>query len=273
MPDISVIIPCFNQGHFLHEAIDSVLNQTFQKFEIIIVNDGSNDPRTIEIIGKLNHPKIKVLHTPNKGLSAARNNGIREAQADIILPLDSDDKIESTYLQKANAVMKQRDDIGIVTCNAKFFGAKRGNWKLKDYSERTILFENVIFCTSFFYRKDWETVKGYNSNMRYGWEDWDLWLSIISLKKAVYRIPEFLFMYRIGKKSMVHRMSDEQKSEMFNQLFKNHEEFYRAHIADLFNEVNRLQKEYSRPLLDRLIKDKFQHPFKTLKNTFRINLP
>jgi glycosyltransferase involved in cell wall biosynthesis len=266
MPDVSVIIPCFNHGHYIHDAIDSVLNQTFQNFEIIVVNDGSTDPQTNEILKKIQHPKIKVLHTSNQGLASARNNGIREAQAPIILPLDSDDKIDSSYLRKACDTMKERYDIGIVTCNASFFGAKAGNWILHDYSEKKILFENVIFSASFFWRHDWEKVKGYNPNMTSGWEDWDFWLSIISLNRAVFRIPECLFRYRIHSKSMVHRMSDSDKAAMHARLFLNHEDYFKQHLEAFFDELHHLQNTCNRSLIDRFINDKFMHPFQTINN-------
>lgn len=206
MPDVSVIIPCFNHGQYIHEAIESVLNQTYNNFEIIVVNDGSTEQRTIDIINKINHPKIKVIHTSNQGLASARNNGIREAQAEIILPLDSDDKIMPTYVKKALKIFGDDPSMGIVYCYAELFGEKLGKWILPEYSLKGILFHNLFFCSAFFWRHDWEKAKGFNPNMKYGWEDWDLWLSIISFGKKVYRIPESLFSYRVRKKSMVHLM-------------------------------------------------------------------
>ena len=93
MPKVSVIIPCYNQGACLEEAVDSVLAQTFQDFEILVVNDGSTDEATIRMLGKYERPKTRVIHTDNQGLAMARNNGIREARGAYILPLDADDKI------------------------------------------------------------------------------------------------------------------------------------------------------------------------------------
>lgn len=266
MPDVSVIIPCFNHGQYIHEAIDSVLNQTLKDFEIIVVNDGSTEQQTIDILKKINHPKIKVIHTSNQGLASARNNGIREAQAKIILPLDSDDKIMPTYVEKALKIFGDDPSLGIVYCYAELFGEKRGKWILPEYSIKSILFRNLFFCSAFFWRHDWEKAKGFNPNMKYGWEDWDLWLSIISFGKKVYRIPESLFSYRMRKKSMVHLMTDQQKAAMHAQIFLNHPDFFQLHLQDFFEGIHFLEKNSNRSLINILVKDKLLHPFQTIKN-------
>ena len=74
MPEASVIIPCYNQGQYLHEAIDSVLGQTFSDLEIIVVDDGSTDPATRETLEFLNRPATRLLRRENGGLAAARNS-------------------------------------------------------------------------------------------------------------------------------------------------------------------------------------------------------
>ncbi|MCI5167028.1 MAG: glycosyltransferase family 2 protein, partial [Candidatus Electrothrix sp. GM3_4] len=119
MPRVSVVIPCYNQGSFIDETIHSVLAQTWQYFEIIVVNDGSTDPFTVNHLQQLNFPKTRVLHTENQGLSSARNNGIREAQGEYILPLDADDRIGPTYLEQAIRLLDADPELGIVYCKAR----------------------------------------------------------------------------------------------------------------------------------------------------------
>ena len=261
MPDVSVIIPCFNHGQYINEAIDSVLNQTHRDFEIIVVDDGSTDPRTIQILNKINHPKIKVLHTNNQGLASARNNGIIAAQADIILPLDSDDKIEPGYIEKALRILNGDPSVGIVYCYTNFFEEKRGKWLLPEYSLKKMLFENLIFACAFFRRADWKTVKGYNPNMKYGWEDWDFWLSIISLGRKVIRIPEALHRYRIRGQSMGHVMTISQQAAMHAQLFLNHQDLYKTNLPIFFEEVYELKFLYHRPIASRMLGNKWLKPF------------
>ena len=104
LPEVSVIIPCFNYAHYLIEAVTSVLNQTYQNFEIIIVNDGSTDNfhEVAELIlSEYDQNKIKILSQKNAGQPAiVRNNGIKEAKGKYILCLDADDKIHVNFLEK-----------------------------------------------------------------------------------------------------------------------------------------------------------------------------
>ncbi len=232
MPKVSVIIPCYNQGVYLQEAVASVLDQTFHDFEILVVDDGSTDVETVNILKNVLWPKTRVIHTENQGLSAARNNGIREAQGDYILPLDADDKIGKDYLEDAIRILDRHPEIGIVYCEAAYFGVKGGRWDLPEYSLDKILSHNVIFCTALFRKADWEAVGGYNVNMVYGWEDWDFWLSLIHRGSKVYRIPKIHFHYRLREASMVHAMDEEQRFFMRLHAHLNHRDLYR-HMADI----------------------------------------
>jgi len=232
MPKVSVVIPCFNQGSYLQEAVDSVLAQTFQDFEILVVDDGSTDMETVKILEDYGWPKARVIRTENQGLSAARNTGIREAQGVYILPLDADDKIGKGYLEDAVRVLDRHPEIGIVYCEASYFGVRGGRWELPEYSLDKILNHNLIFCSALFRKVDWEAVGGYNVNMVYGWEDWDFWLSLIHRGLKVYRIPKIHFYYRLREVSMVHTMDEEQGFFMRLHACLNHQDLYR-HIADI----------------------------------------
>jgi glycosyltransferase involved in cell wall biosynthesis len=232
MPKVSVIIPCYNQGVYLDESVDSVLAQTFQDFEILVVDDGSTDAETINMLKDAAWPNTRVIRTENQGLSAARNNGIREAQGAYILPLDADDKIGKGYLEDAVRILDRHPEIGIVYSEAAYFGVKEGRWDLPEYSLDKILNHNVIFCTALFRKADWEAIGGYNVNMVYGWEDWDFWLSLIHRGLKVYRIPKIYFYYRLREASMVHAMDEEQNFFMRLHACLNHRDLYR-HMADI----------------------------------------
>ena len=239
MPKVSVIIPCYNHGAYLDKAVQSVLDQTFQDYEIIIVNDGSTDQDTIKILKYYNRPKTAVIHTDNQGSSSARNNGIKISQGDYILPLDADDKIGNTYLKDAVQILETQPDIGIVYCEAEFFGDRTGKWELTDYTLQKILVFNMIFCCAMFRRVDWETVGGYNPNMVYGLEDWDFWLSLLALGRKVHKIEKVLFFYRFNKKSMIQNLGKERKKavQTLSQGYLNHKPFYETHIGLIFEKT------------------------------------
>jgi glycosyltransferase involved in cell wall biosynthesis len=233
MPEISVIIPCFNQGRYLDEAIQSVLQQTFQDFEIIVVNDGSTEPQTIEKLNAIDFPKTRVLHTPNLGLPGARNLGIRNAAGRFILPLDADDRIAPTYLAKARAVMERDPGIGIVYCKGSYFGKMSGPWNLPAYRFPDILLSPRIHCCSLFRKADWAVAGGYCEEMIHGWEDYDLWLSFIGMGRGVHRIPEALFHYRQHEVNMTKKISKKRSKELYGTLFHRHRALYEANILGL----------------------------------------
>lgn len=242
MPKVSVIIPCYNQGAYLEEAVDSVLAQTYQDFEILVVDDGSTDAETVKILQDYTRPKTRVIHTDNQGLSMARNNGIQEATGKYILPLDADDKIGPDYLEEAVRILDLYPDIGIVYSEAAFFGMRTSHWHLPDYTSDHLLFQNIIFCSALFRRVHWEKVGGYNINMVYGWEDWDFWLSLIHLGVKVYRIPQVLFFYRLREESMSHAMDEKKQFFMRLHAILNHQDLYqwiaeiniRTKVVELF---------------------------------------
>jgi glycosyltransferase involved in cell wall biosynthesis len=243
-PRVSVVIPCYNQGVYLGEAIESVTAQTLDNYEIIIVNDGSTEQETMAILERLAFPMTRVLHTSNQGLAAARNNGIREALGDYILPLDADDRICPAYLETAAAVLDERPEVGFVYCLARLFGARSGLFYLNEATLGEMLLDCRVFCSAMFRKADWEAAGGYNTNMCYGWEDWDFWLSILELGKTSFLIPEVLFHYRVKNISMIRSMTPEQKLTMQIQLFENHRELYCRHMGLVFEEYHRLKNSW-----------------------------
>ena len=239
MPKVSVVIPCFNQGAYLDEAVQSVLNQTYVDYEIIVVNDGSTDEITTTLLESYNKPKTRIIHTDNQGLPSARNNGIAIAKSEYILTLDADDKIGETYLENAVQILDSQPDIGIVYCDAEYFGEITGSWDLPKFSIENILVMNMIFCSAVFRRTDWEKVNGYNVNMIYGYEDWDFWLSLIALNRNVHKIQKVLFYYRIKKDSMIKQLNQDRDRhiQMLSQGFLNHIPFYKIHIGKIFERL------------------------------------
>ncbi len=241
---VSVIIPCYNQGQFVADAVDSVLAQTFSDFEIIIVNDGSTDGDTCRLLKDFKREKVQILHTANHGLATARNNAITDAIGEYILPLDADDRIEPEYLEKAVALLDTHDKLGIVYCRAKLFGNVETEWLLPPYSLQQMLLDNVIFCSSMFRRSDWEAVGGYDPGMIYGWEDYEFWLSLIELGREVLQIPEILFSYRVASDSMVRSKERWQKTEMFKRIFQRHTKLFSENIEVWINALLDLREPY-----------------------------
>ncbi len=247
MAKVSVIIPCYNDGEYVGEAVESALSQTLQDIEVIIVNDGSTDEPTNRLLAGFSEQKTTVLTIPHQGLASARNAGIRVSHGEYILPLDADDKISGRYAEEAARILDSDATAGIVYCEAEMFGEKTGRWNLHKYSLQQELAENQIFCSAFFRKQDWEAAGGYNPNMLYGYEDWDLWLSLIEMGRSVHKLPEIHFFYRVRKGSMIQNMEDEERQFLFRQIYLNHLQLYGREFPDpvsLYRENQRLKQDY-----------------------------
>ena len=224
-PRISIIIPCYNDKRYLDDAINSVLASTLQDFEIIVVNDGSVDPRTISVLNALNHPKTRVINQDNQGLVKARNNGIKAARGEYFLPLDADDTIEPDFLEKAYWILEANPNLGFVYSYAQLFGDENYVWKTMQYNFYELLWENGISVCSLVRRKAWEEVGGYNHNMVYGYEDWDFWINLGKNGWYGYLITEPLFNHRKHGVKMTKTALD--KSRLLLDIMKNnHKEIY-----------------------------------------------
>lgn len=232
-PGVSVVIACHNDGKYLDEAINSVLKQTYDDVQIVVIDDGSTEENTVRLLQEFERPKTTLIRTAHKGLATARNKGIAACQSKYVLPLDADDKIKETYLEKAVGIIDADERIGIVYCKAELFGTEFGPWELQPYRFPELLHGNTIFCSALFRRSDWEKVSGYNPNMVYGWEDYDFWLSLIELGREVRCIPESLFCYRRRPDSMLGKMTDEHVVFSYSQLFRNHPHLYAENIGTL----------------------------------------
>lgn len=231
-PKISIIIPCYNQAEFLDDCLQSVLDQTYPDWECIIVNDGSPD-NTEELAKKWveKDNRFKYLYKANGGLSSARNAGIEAAKGEWILPLDCDDKIANQYLELA--AEKFDKEYSLIYCEAEFFGDKSGKWELPDYSIKELSIGNPIFCSAFFKKQDWQKIGGYDTNMIFGIEDWEFWISLLKNNQKVYRIPKVCFFYRIKSQSMIVSLHSENKIKMLEYIEAKHLDFFHQQLGTI----------------------------------------
>jgi glycosyltransferase involved in cell wall biosynthesis len=241
MAKVTVAIPCYNHGEFLLETLASVQAQTFDDYEIVIVDDGSTDPVTCELLGGLQQPKTRVIRTGNQGVSAARNRAISEAAGEYILPLDADDMIESTYLEQAVAVLDAQQDVAVVFGERLMFGEQEGVSPLPDYEPRKLLVENLIYPAAMFRKSDWQIVGGYCDAMVHGWEDWEFWISMSCLNKRVVKLPETLFIYRVRSSSRDHSLKFFRKLGMFRLMVWRHKRLYLGNIGYVVRRLFRHQ--------------------------------
>ncbi len=242
MPKVSVIIPCYNHGQYVDEAVDSALQQTFQDIEILVVNDGSTDPLTIEKLQHYQKPKTTVFHTENQGLAATRNYAIREhAQGEYIWVLDADDSFDAPFLEKGITVLDEQGNVGVVSCGIKYFGASHRRIMPTSGDVRVCLAGSGTVGSSLFRRICWEEAGGYNEHIK-AYEDWDFYLRVTKRGWLLHIIPEYLMNYRQHITSM--RIEARAiRPQLIREIVRNHREVFEQYVEEAIFE--REQKIFS----------------------------
>lgn len=201
-PLVSIVTPCYNDAHYIHLPIESVLNQPYENFEMIIVDDGSTNTETLQILKQIRHPKISIIRQENKGLPSARNTGIRAARGEYILPIDADDKITPICLTRSVEVLNSRPDVAMVYGNYRTFGNEERFIATGKFNTYRILFSNYFVVCSMYRRSAWEDVGGYTESLE-GFADWEFWIKFIEKGWLLEKVKEILFMYHKHGASMV----------------------------------------------------------------------
>lgn len=244
-PTVSVIIPCYNGHEYLEQAIQSALTQTHLPLEVIVVDDGSDDPETIKFIDNLG-PEIKVVRQENKGLPAARNTGFRVAEGEYVVPLDCDDWLEPEFVANALLLIINSNDVDFAFSWMALEAEANGVLK-KHYNFFEQIFLNQLPYCILQPKKIWEELGGYDEGMRSGYEDWE-WN--IRLGKSGYMggvVPAPLFHYRVQSTAMLASISRKKHVELWMFIRNKHADLYKSSsLLRLFQEW-KLRKS-TRPL-------------------------
>ena len=196
---VSIVIPCYNHGPMLCEALASVEEVRNENLlEVIIVDDGSSDPDTLRILRDVAEAGYRVVSQPNRRVSAARNTGIRLAKGEFILPLDSDNRLRDVYLKEGVSLLNENPNIGVLYADAEWFGEQTGRWQVQEFDLLSLLRMNFIDVCALYRRTLWEEVGGYDEEMPWmGVEDWDFWLRVAAHGGTFVHLNKIGFDYRV----------------------------------------------------------------------------
>ena len=230
VPTVSVVIPCYRQAEYLPDAVASVVGQTFADWEIVIVDDGSPDDTALVASGLIaKHPdrRIRVHRQANSGLAGARNAGIEGAKGRYVLPLDADDRIEPRMIETTVGALEGDPTIAIAYTDLQRFGEAGELIRAAEFDPSRLPEANHLSYCSLYRREVWEAVGGYNSNMVWGYEDWDFWVGAAEKGYRARRVAEPLFLYRVRSNSM-YSTTLQHDAELRRQMRLNHPATYRA---------------------------------------------
>jgi len=177
-PLVSIVTPLYNQGVYLKETVQSVLNQNYENWEMVIVNDGSTDDSlniAKNIIEQTNDPRLRLLTHENRGKGYTRNRGVRNSNGKYICVLDSDDQLAPDYLNVAVNILEKDQGIGWVTPRTLVYGGEhRIVWDniTEDYPG---IKQCISPCSAVYRKCIWEELEGYLENMT-DREDWEFWI-------------------------------------------------------------------------------------------------
>lgn len=242
---VSVIIPCYNTGEYLEEAIQSVFQSSFQDFEIIVVNDGSTEETTCSVLASIDYPFTRLIHQENGGLAAARNSGVRKSSGDLLFFLDSDNRVRKGYFEKALKVFEVNPNVGVVYAKPIFFGESIvPRFESRDFNFEALLAGNYIDACAFVRREAFEAIGGFDENRELKIsEDWEFWIRLAQTSWRFYLLDEQLFDYRIRKNSMIGEQDQKKIETTLNYIGKKHGFVFHRHYRRYFKLVQKIEKQ------------------------------
>ena len=267
MPQVSVIIPCYNQAEYLTDSVNSVLNQTFTDWECLIINDGSTDQtRSIALAFAEADERVRYFEQTNKGLAGARNRGLNEIRGRYVQFLDADDWLAPTKFELQQSVLQTTQDLSLSCCYYERHVDDPN--RSEAYVER---FESCLDATRALLDMAtlWETELSIpahcflfdarfftDHHLRFdqtlpNHEDWDCWMQILAAGPKVFNVPEALATYRFRPGSMSGNLRVMRKGflkaiEKQKQVHADNEEIYSA-LCEKFRSVKTEYRDFTLP--------------------------
>ncbi len=246
-PVVSIIIPCYNQGRYLAETLDSVIHQTFTLWEAIIVNDGSTDnSEQIALSYAEQDKRFQYICQENSGVSVARNNAARYAKGKYLLPLDGDDKIGADYLAKAVEYLERHPECKVFYCKGEKFDGETGPVEAYYTDYKSMLLYNSLFNSMVFRTLDFEKIGGYDEEFREGWEDWDFSIRLLADGGEVFQSPDVMFFYRFHNQVQESRTVEADKiaDKLMDAIYVKHHHIYNRYFPNGLKAIRILEDYY-----------------------------
>ena len=232
---LSVVIPYYNLGKTLPETIESIKETEYKKYEIIIVNDGSTDQESIDVLKQYeNDEKIRIINIKNKGLANARNVGAEAAKGEFVAFIDADDKIDKTFYPKAINILHQYDNVSYVYSWVQYFEGSTAVWPTFNIHIPYLLCANMLAAYSVIRKNDFLNFGKNRIKMEYGMEDYDGWVSLAEHGCLGVSIPEKLNLYRVRKDSMSRQFNKKMRIYLYQISRDGHEKIFEKYSKEIY---------------------------------------
>lgn len=241
--DIEAVITSYNQGSMILEAVQSVCNQTLLPKRIIIVDDGSTDQYSLDVLTSIKNDSalpvpITIHFQENGGVSAARNTGINKTRSSMVLILDGDDKLEAGYIENVSKLLYDNPTMVIASSWMRTFGILDAIVCPSGGNIVPFLSHNCCPATHIFRKKFYEQCKGYDEAMRSGFEDWDFFLSMLETTPDAHVgiIKKTLINYRTAPASANIKSMD-KRLELMRYIIEKHKGSYSNNITNVLLDI------------------------------------
>jgi glycosyltransferase involved in cell wall biosynthesis len=267
LPLVSIIIPYFNHGDFILEALESIIHQNYLNLEIIVIDDCSTMKLAKEVLSDYSSLKLTLIQTnSNSGPSIARNLGLAVAKGKYILPLDGDDKLGEPFLLEAVNQLERSDNLMVVYGNGQKFGSNNETIILPDFVKFEFLNYNPLFVTALIRKTAIEAVGGYDPYLsKLGLEDWDLWLSFGEMEFTFKKMNKCFLHIRVLDNSRTFTVANKNLETIFEHIYKKHWKILLKSFEIILAEKNDLSKSREYLLGKNLL-----NPIRKLYSFFKI---
>ncbi|MBV6403636.1 MAG: glycosyltransferase [Flavobacteriales bacterium] len=251
-PGIAVVIPCYNDGAFLREALHSVHASTTAPAELVVVDDGSDDPATRAVLDAVHAEGVPVVRQEHRGLPAARNTGWRATKAPFVLFLDADNRVAPHLVARLGEALMQGPEADVLFTDLRTFGDREGVVHQQVPALAELLAGNRIDACAALRRALLERLGGYDEALVDGYEDWELWVRATAAGARFVHIPEPLFDYRVRAGSLGARADEPgRRARIVQHVVDRHAALFAANAGALTVEMHRIQA-HDRALRHRL---------------------
>jgi glycosyltransferase involved in cell wall biosynthesis len=247
IPDATIVIPCFNYGRFISDAVGSALGQRGADVRVVVVDDGSDDGTTPAACDALACDRVIVIHQPNAGPAAARNRGASAATSEFLVFLDADDTIEPEFVRTLAAAIEADHERGRVShayCQEVLTDQASGTWRVPEWDPMLLMVTNLHPITTLVRRRCFEEVGGFDASLGGLYEDWDLWLRFAARGWRGVRVREPLFHWRRHSQDTMVMRAVLRHDEIYRALLERHRGLYERHAMELLALSNSLLRKF-----------------------------